>query len=136
VYHRWFASEKAMIVKFSRLVLQTLDLQFPYGKMIGQGRLLKVLILTFFPSPKSQIAPSNFFLESELYRVFFRPLSVQASDQLSDLLGIINDKDWNQNQSDSWTYSWGPSFSTKKSLFPPTRNLTSLSTLCFDLDIK
>lgn len=103
-----------MIVMFSRLLLQTLDLQFPYGKMTGQGRLLKVLILTFFPSPKSQIAPSNFFLESELYRVFFLPLSVQASDQLSELLGIINDKDWNQNQSDSWTYSWGPAFSTKK----------------------
>jgi len=46
---------------------------------------------------------------------FFLPLSMQASEQLSDLQDIIQQGNYGNEQKDQWTYNWGSSnYSSKK----------------------
>lgn len=37
-----------------------------------------------------------------------------ASAQLSELQGIVNIRDWDAGLNDSWSYIWGPKFTSKK----------------------
>lgn len=56
----------------------------------------------------------NFFIDNEPSRVFFLPLSAQASEQYDSLLRIIMDSAENLEAHDSWSYTWGSSYSSKK----------------------
>lgn len=53
------------------------------------------------------------FMQNDLDQNFFLPLSAQALQQLSELSNLLNNIHLS-NQSDSWTYIWGPSFKPKK----------------------
>ena len=56
----------------------------------------------------------QFFFYNEINRVLFLPLFAQASNQLTELQEIINGRQWEHTQKDSWHYNWGPIFSSKK----------------------
>lgn len=56
----------------------------------------------------------SFYCSNETNRLFFLPLSIQASQQFSELQQTISNAEWDHNTHDVWHYTWGPSFSSRK----------------------
>jgi hypothetical protein len=56
----------------------------------------------------------KFFIENDLGRTFYLPLSAQASTQLDELAQIVDGLHCDPTQHDSWSYTWGPKFISKK----------------------
>jgi len=56
----------------------------------------------------------KYFFDDDLNRSFFLPLSEKASIQLTELQQVIDDREWDPNLNDSWSYNWGPDFTSKK----------------------
>lgn len=72
------------------------------------GQTLESCYPHLFSFTKKVNCSLQFNFDNEIKRVFFLPLSVQASaHQLSD------GREWDHTQ-DSWHYIWGPTFSSKK----------------------
>jgi hypothetical protein len=79
------------------------------------GEKLKVTypqLFSFTRKPKCSI---RYFIDQEVERIFRLPLSSQVAKQLEEIEELPEDKEWNENIQDSWSYTWGNSkFSSKK----------------------
>lgn len=75
--------------------------------------ILELNLPHLFSFTRKKNCSLRFFLDNDLNRVFFLPLSVQASDQLTELQQTMDDRQWEYNQHDSWSYTWGSKFSSK-----------------------
>lgn len=75
-------------------------------------------LVSSFPQLHSFARKDNcslrFFLDNEMSRVFFLPLSVQASNQLTELQENINGMHLEHMQKDKLIYNWGSTFFSKK----------------------
>lgn len=69
-------------------------------------------LFSFARKPKCSI---RFLLNHQLDRVFSPTLSVIAANQLMELQTLLEDRTWDENTLDTWSYTWGNSnFSSKK----------------------
>ena len=67
---------------------------------------------TNLPCEKIQI---SYLLRQEEDRFFSLPLSQLAASQLREIQTLIQERSWDENVNDTWSYSWGSSkFSSKK----------------------
>lgn len=57
----------------------------------------------------------RFFIDQDVERTLSLPLSTQAADQLQVVDSLLQDRNWDDNVKDIWSYSWGSSkYSSKK----------------------
>lgn len=69
-------------------------------------------LFSFARKPKCSV---RFLLNQQLNRVFSPTLSAIAANQLIELQTLIEDRTWDENTNDTWSYSWGNSnFSSRK----------------------
>lgn len=61
-------------------------------------------LFSFARKPKSSIC---FFLDKSLENIFYLPLSKEASDQLDEVILLVNSRIWDVDIEDEWIYSWG-----------------------------
>jgi hypothetical protein len=46
------------------------------------------------------------FRNGNIHKLFWLPLSMEASSQLFDLQHLLNDLQWNSEDNDKWSYRW------------------------------
>jgi len=63
-------------------------------------------LYSFTKKPKCSLW---FFVDQNLDRLFHLPLSIQASNQLTDLQAVLQEGVWDPEEDDYWVYSWGSS---------------------------
>lgn len=63
-------------------------------------------LYSFTKKPKCSL---RFFVDQSLDRLFHLPLSIQASNQLTDLQAVLQEGVWDPEEDDYWVYSWGSS---------------------------
>ena len=63
-------------------------------------------LYSFTKKPKCSLW---FFVDQSLDRLFHLPLSIQASNQLTDLQAVLQEGVWDPEEADYWVYSWGSS---------------------------
>jgi len=61
-------------------------------------------LYSFTKKPKCSLW---FFVDQNLDRLFHLPLSIQASNQLTDLQAVLQEGVWDPEEDDYWVYSWG-----------------------------
>lgn len=67
-------------------------------------------LFSFARKPKCSL---RYFLDQEVERIFKLPLSSQA--ELEQIEELLEEKDWNINVHNKWSYSWGNAkYSSKK----------------------
>jgi len=75
----------------------------------------KVNSPSFIPMLRSKIVLSGFFLDKDINRLLYLPLSLQASNQLTELQDFLQEGLWDSNENDCWVYNWGSNrFTSKK----------------------
>ena len=62
-----------------------------------------------YQQPESKKCSIKFYLDKDLNDIFFLPLTVQASAQLSELQQLLQERHLTPNLEDQWTYVWGSS---------------------------
>ena len=68
---------------------------------------------------------------------FSLPLSTQAASQLEEVQSIIQDRQWDEKESDVWQYSWGSAqFRSKKVLLLAVRDHGSLTPFLLVMVLK
>lgn len=69
-------------------------------------------LFSFAGKPKCSV---RFLLNQQLNAVFCPTLSLMARNQLEELQDIINSRDWDEEMTDRWIYTWANSrFGSKK----------------------
>ena len=63
-------------------------------------------LYSFTKKPKCSL---RFFVDQSLDRLFHLPLSIQASNQVTDLQAVLQEGVWDREEDDYWVYSWGSS---------------------------
>jgi hypothetical protein len=79
---------------------------------------------------KKQNCSIRFFLDKDINRLFYLPLSLQASTQLFELQVLLHTRRWDNDVNDSWVYTWGSNGFTNKKAYTFLRGSVDASP-CF-----
>lgn len=80
------------------------------------GTTLKDLYPQLYSSKKPKCS-IRFFLDQEVSRIFSLPLSTLVAQQLEEIDTLMENRSWDPDIEDKWTYSWGSSAYKAKKVY-------------------